>query len=126
MGQDAPIQLERVHHFERPAALDNGVQGGTGGVRNVAREFSSELKANVVLWQKHLPDTLEISRLVVTHPEELGECETGEYRVRSVAQHGVFADGVIYPIHLGLATLITPNKRWAYYVIGCIQNHKTM
>src|ERR1700693_2446371 len=102
MGQDAAIQLERVYHLERPAALDYIEQGGAGGVRNIACEFSGELEAHVILRQQHLLITLKIPWLVVAHPEELGQREAGEHWIRGVAQYGIFADSVIYPIRLRL------------------------
>ena len=123
-GQDFAIQLERFHHFERPASLDDIEQRGTGGIGNIAREIAGELKADVIFRQQHFPDALKIGRLIVADPQQLRQREAGEHGIGGVAQHRFFAHSAVDEIHLWLAALIAPDERRPDHPMRRIQNHQ--
>ena len=64
--------------FGGPAAVGDVEQQGAGGLLHVDGELAGEAEADVVLGAEDVGDAGEDFRLVVAHPEELGEGEVGQ------------------------------------------------
>ena len=111
--QDGAVEAEAVHHFERPAAVDHVEDGRARGVGNFRGEIARQLEAHVVLGQEHRAHALEIPRLVIADPQQLGQGEAGEHGVGDEFQDILAADFGIDGVHLRLAALVAPDQRGA-------------
>ena len=68
------------------------------------------MEAHIVLRQQQLANPFEVARLVVAHPQQLGQREAGQHGIGGVLQDVVAADGLIDGVHLRLAALIAPDE----------------
>jgi len=124
--KDTAIQPELVDQLERPAAVNHVEQRCARSIRDVARTIARELKPDVVFGKQHATHARKEPRLVVADPEQLRQGETGQDRIGRGAQYDVFPGGLIDPIHLRLAALIAPDKRWTDHLVRFIQDHEAV
>ncbi len=122
--KNGTIQTQTIHHFQRPAAANNVEHRGARSVRNLRRKFAREAKTNVILRQQNMPNTFEIPRLVIAHPQQLRQRKSSKHRIRRMLQHRRCAKALIDPIHLGLTALIAPDERRTDCVVVAIENHQ--
>ena len=124
--KDGTVERECIHHLKRPAAVDDIEDRSAGSVRNFGGEFAGEAEAHVVLGQEHPAYPLEILRLMVAHPQQLGKREAGQDRVGGVPQHIFPADFGVDEIHLSLAALVAPDERRTDHGAGIVKDHQAM
>ena len=124
--QNGAVQAQAVHHLEGPAAVDHVEQRGAGGVGNFGGEFAGQPEAHVVLGQEHLAHALEVPRLVIAHPQQLGQREAGEHGVGDEFQDVLAADLGVDGVHLRLAALIAPDQRGADHARRRVEDHQAV
>ncbi len=108
----------------RPLALHHIEHRHAGRIRNIARQFAGQTKADVVLGQQHMAHALEIFRFVIAHPKQLGQRKSGEHRIGRPRQNIFHARRAIDEIDLLLAALVAPDQRRPNHLMRVIQNHQ--
>jgi hypothetical protein len=68
----------------------------------------------------------EVVRLVVAHPQQLGQREAGEHGVGDVAEDVFAAQLGVDGVHLRLAALVAPDQRGADHGARAVQHHQAV
>ena len=118
--------MQAVHHVARPAAVHHVEQRGAGGVGNFGGVLAGEAEAHVILRQQHAAHACEVGRLVIAHPEQLGQREAGQHGIRGPLEDVLSAQRAVDRIHLGLAALVAPDERGADDAVGFVQDDEAV
>ena len=73
-----------------------------------------------------MADPLKVARLVIAHPEQLGQREARQDRIGGIFQDIFTPYRSIDRVHLRLAALIAPDQRGTDHGVSFIQNHQTV
>jgi hypothetical protein len=124
--QKRSINTEAIRECERPPTFHDIEQRRTRRIGNIADMNAGELEPNVVFRQEKLSNACEVCRFVVANPEQLGQCESGQYRIGGVGENGLFTGKFVDAVDLSLAALVAPDQCGANDLIVCIKQHEAM
>ena len=96
---------------------------GAAGLLDVDCVLAGEAKADEVFRTEDVGDAGEDLRLVLLHPEQLGEGEVGQRGIGDERDEPVEADALGEQIALRLGALVAPDHRRAKYLAGRVEQY---
>ena len=93
---------------------------------NIHRIGSRQPIANIILRAEHMRNPRKDLRFVLPHPQQLGQREVGQRRIRRQLDQPLASDLRVQPIALLVCPLIAPDQRRPQHLAGGIQHDRPM
>jgi hypothetical protein len=94
-----------------------------GCIGDVGCVLAAHAETDAILGQEDVPHPGPEFRFVCADPEQLGESEIGERRVRRELEEPVRSNRGLEPAALLFGPLIAPDDGRPYHFTGCVQQH---